>query len=129
MSKQVEPKKDNRYRVSRSVRCYVAELMCGIGFCTWYFQNSVERTVYVGKGGREYIVYKNRYYRLQTPVAMERIVKGHLADRGCVNIAGLAIYYDGPNNDFTPFHFIDITLKEERENYKRLRPIWIQSNQ
>jgi hypothetical protein len=127
--KQEPPKGDNRYRVHRSVKCYLAEMMCGSGFCTLYIRDSIERVVYKFPGGIEKIQYKNKFYVLQPAEKMTEIVKQHLADKGGVNLSGKSLYSFEKDQSFDPYPFIDITDKDDRERYPLLREKWLQSDE
>jgi len=124
--KQDPPKGDNRYRVHRSVKCYIASLECGLAFCTWNFSDSIERVVYLSSSDnkcREFVLYKNNYYELQTPERMKEIVRNHLLDGGGVNLPGKSIW--STNDEFESYPFIDVTSSDDRERYPRLRELWL----
>lgn len=125
---QIPPQGDSRYRVHRSVKCYVAQLICGTKWCTWDFTQSAQRVVYKDERGNESVVYRNRHYPLRTPEEMAELVHRHLSDKGAVNILGTYLNHAEKNKAFAPYHFIDITPKEERAIYQELRPIWLASD-
>ena len=127
--KQEAPKGDNRRRVHRSVKCYLAELGCGIAFCTWDFRESIERVVYLFPTGKEYkemVQHNNRFYALQTPERMLKIIHDHLADGGSVNLPGKSIR--SSKDDFDPYPFIDITSADDLSRYPKLRELWLNQN-
>lgn len=126
---QIPPQGDNRYRTHRSVKCYVAELVCGTKWCTWNFSDSIERVVYLFPGGIEKVVFKNRFYELKTPDEMEQIVINHLADKGAVNIVGNPLGHYEKDQSFKPYPFIDITDAETYKTYDSLGPEWLSSDE
>lgn len=120
MSQQQPPKADARYRVHRSERCYVAELMVGTGGASWYFDASVERVVYLGPGGQEMVVYKRRYYPLQPAERMIEIAEAHvLLESGVVSVGGKPLHWGG-DCEFTPHPFIDITPPKEHARFREI---------
>lgn len=127
--KQIPPRADARYRVHRSVKCYVAELQCGEKWCTWYFDDYIERVVYLFPGDVEKVVYKNKYYELKGPDEMRGIIDHHLADKGAVVLAGKTLDTYRDENSYEAFSFIDITTPETSESYQTLRPVWLNSDE
>ena len=91
--KQIPPQGDNRYRVHRSIKCYLAELQCGTKWCTWYFTESVERVVYLFPGDVEKVFYKNKYCEHKSPQEMSGLISRHLSDKGAVNLLGKSLSY------------------------------------
>lgn len=126
--KQLPPKGDNRYRVHRSVKCYLAEMMCGRSFCTLHITDSIERVVYNFPGGIEKVQYKNKFYALQPAEKMAEIVKQHLADKGGVILSGKTLYSFEKDQSFDPYPFIDVTDADDRERYPQLRAQWLKSD-
>ena len=126
---QIPPQGDRRYRTHRSVKCYVAELMCGTKWCTWYFTESIERVVYLFPGNIEKIVYKNRFYILRPPHEMESIIINHLNDKGTVNIGGIYLTSYEKDKSFEPYPFIDITDESTYLTYQKLRVSWLKSEE
>jgi hypothetical protein len=124
---QHPPKGDNRYRVHRSVKCHLLEMMCGTRFCTLYISDSIERVVYRFPNGLEKVRYKNNYYDLQPAEKMSELVKQHLADRGGVNLSGKSLHTYKKDNSFTSYPFIDVTDADDRERYPKLRERWLKS--
>lgn len=125
---QQPPKGDNRYRVHRSVKCYLAEMMCGSRFCTLYITDSIERVVYKFPGGVEKVRYKNKFYNLQSAEKMAEIVVQHLTDKGAVNLSGKSLYSYQKDKSFDPYPFIDVTDANDRERYPQLREQWLKSD-
>jgi hypothetical protein len=117
---QQSPKGDARYRVHRSARCYVAELMVGTGGASWYFDDSVERKVYLDLVGREFVVYKTRYYPLQPAERMIEIVKMHSRLKGGVVSIGMKPFYWDEDSEFTAHPFIDLTSQAEHARFRAL---------
>ena len=122
--KQIPPAGDLRYRVHRSVKCYLAKMECGTEFCTWNFDDSIERIVYVFPDKSKKVVYNNSFYKLESPERMAEVIGLHLADKGAVNLLGKSLYYGG-DRSYTPYHFIDITSEEDKERYLSLREAWL----
>lgn len=118
-NQQTPPQPDNRYRVHRSVKCYVASLSCGSAGCTWYFTDSIERVVYVFPGGVEKVQYKTNFYVLQSPERMKELVAEQLRRGGAVHISGR---YVAPHEShvFDAYSFIDASSNDEREAFARL---------
>lgn len=118
-TQQTPPQPDNRYRVHRSVKCYVASLACGSGGCTWYFTDSIERVVYLFPGRVEKVQYKTNFYVLQSPERMKELVTEQLRRGGAVHIAGR---YVAPHESqvFDAYPFIDASSNEEKETFARL---------
>lgn len=118
---QQPPKGDARYRVHRSVKCYVAELRIGTVGASWAFDESAERVVYLDPAGREVVVYKTRYYPLQPAERMVEIAKTHSQLKaGVVTVGNKPIYWDGDDRAFTPYEFIDITPKRDHARYREM---------
>jgi len=124
---QIPPQGDARYRTHRSVKCYTAELLCGTKWCTWYFNNSIERVVYLFPGSIENVIYKNKFYALRTPNKMESIVVQHLSEGGTVCLAGATLYDLDDWKSCTPYHFIDVTTQDSYDEYNTLRDEWLKS--
>lgn len=127
--KQIPPQGDERYRVHRSVKCYLAELQCGTKWCTWYFTDSIERVVYRFPGDVEKVIYKNKYYELRSPLEMKAIISKHLSEKGGVNLLGKSLSYDQKDKSFEPHPFIDITEPETYDEYEKLRSRWLSSKE
>lgn len=125
---QIPPKGDNRYRIHRSVKCYLLEMMCGSVFCTLYISSSIERVVYISRNGTEKVQYKNRFYELQNAERMTELVAKHLLDKGGVSLSGKSLYSQNEDNSFIAYPFIDITDNDERDRYQRLRVQWLKSD-
>src|SRR5262245_50596224 len=119
MTVQKQPQSDNRYRVHRSVKCYLAELICGSAGCTWYFRDSIERVVYLFPGGTEKVRYKTHYYCLNSSERMNEIVAEQLRLGWPVDIGGKHTLR--AINEFTPYPFIDVSSSDDQESYERLR--------
>lgn len=119
-SRQHPPRADNRYRVHRSVKCYLAELACGTLGCTWYFSGSVERVVYLFPEGVEKIRYKNHFYTLHPEEQLRDIVAEHLRLGSAVSLAGKYIAPHETDNAFEAYPFIDLSSHEDKEFYKYL---------
>jgi hypothetical protein len=118
---QQPPQGDARYRVHRSVRCYIAELRFGTVGASWSFDESAERKVYLDPAGREFVVYKTRYYPLQPAARMIEIVKTHSRlQGGVVTVGNKAIYWDGEDREFAPYPFIDLTSQAEHARFRQL---------
>lgn len=118
---QRPPQPDNRYRVHRSVKCYLAELACGISSCTWYFSDSIQRVVYIFPGRVEKVQYKNSFYALQSPDRMKELVAKQLADGGSVHIGGKAVSSFEHDQSFVAYPFIDVSSGEDSEKYQRFQ--------
>jgi hypothetical protein len=116
---QRPPQPDRRYRVHRSVKCYIADIACGSEGCTWYFERSIERVVYLFPGRVEKVQYKNDYYTLQSPERMKEIVAEQLRRSGAVHIGGKHIA--SIDDSFAPFPFIDVSSAEDKESYERFQ--------
>lgn len=121
MNTQRPPKSDLRYRVHRSVKCYVADLACGTGGCTWYFSDSIERVVYLTPERIEKVQYQNHLYALQPPERMNEIVQEQLRLGGAVHIGGKAVAGFQADQSFTPYPFIEVVSPEDRAFYERLK--------
>lgn len=116
---QEPPKGDARYRVHRSVKCYVAELMVGTAGATWYFDDSAERVVHRFPDGSLRVQYRTRFHRLQSAERMAELVSEQLARDGALRIGGKHISL-GEDCSFEPYEFIDITAPEEHERAKAI---------
>lgn len=127
-NEQIPPQPDARYRVHKSEKCYVASIQCGTGWCTLYLEDSIERVVHKFSDGTFRVIYKDQFYLLREPSELESLVREHLALKGGVNLAGGAISYTDRNQDFKPFHFINVTSKQDFDCYKLLKPKWISSD-
>jgi hypothetical protein len=119
---QQPPKGDARYRVHRSVRCYIAEVRFGTEGVSWAFDESAERVVHLDLWDRETVVYKTRHYPLQPAKRMIEIVETHsrLKGGGVVTVGNKAIYWDGEDREFTPHPFIDLTSLKEHARFREL---------
>ncbi|MFC3866221.1 hypothetical protein [Alcaligenes aquatilis] len=124
MREQRVPKGDFRYRVHKSKKVYVGELRCGSLWCTWYFDDSIERVVHVDSKNEEFVVYKWGYYKIRSKEDMLKIIKEHIKTGGGVNVGGVSVL--SSRNKFEAFEFIDITEKSEYERMEVLRPIWME---
>lgn len=120
MSDQDPPKGDRRYRVHRSVKCYVAELHVGTGGATWFFNDSIERVVYRSPNGGETVVYRDHDYPLQSADRMIEIAREQFARDGAFIVGGRAIYPDDADTSFRPYEFIDITPADEHERARKI---------
>ncbi len=120
MTPQRAPKPDNRYRVHRSVKCYLAELACGTHSCTWYLHDSIERVVHLFPGGIEKIQYKRKFHTLQSPVRLKELVAEQLLLGGAVHLGGQYITGHEADRAFEPYPFIDVSSCEDRERYEQL---------
>ena len=115
---QTPPKGDRRYRVHRSAKFYVGELLVGTGGGTWYFTESAQRVVFMFPGSVEKVVYRTRYYPLRPAAEMKEIVRAHLALGSGVAISGRdGLPDDGP---FEPYEFIDITPPTEHARFAEM---------
>jgi len=101
--------------------------MCGSSWCTWDFTESIERVVYVFPNGVEKITYKNKLYILKKPEHMTALVDQHISDKGNVHILGKSVFHEDEKISFKSYYFIDITDKETKETYLKLRPGWKKS--
>lgn len=120
MTHQRPPQADNRYRVHRSVKCYVAELACGTKGCTWYFDKSVERVVYLSSEGVEKIQYMNNFYPLKSSDQLRETIENHLRVGGALHLAGKYIAPHERENSFDLYPFIDVTSPEDKSFYAHL---------
>ena len=119
---QKPPQGDQRYRVHRSAKFYIADLAVGSSGGTWSFQESAERVVYLVHGRGEMVTYKNRYHPLRKPKEMERLIRDHLALGGYVTISGLQISL-GPDDEkptFEPYDWIDLSSIAARDRLKQV---------
>lgn len=69
------------------------------------------------------VQYNNRFYALQTPERMLKIIQAHLADGGSVNLPGKSIR--SSEDDFEAYPFIDITSADNLARYPKLRELWL----
>lgn len=116
--KQKPPQGDNRYRTHKSVKCYVAEVYMGTVSGTWYLNDSAERVIYRFPDGSERVVYKNRFYRLQSAERLTEIAKRQFRNDGTFVIGGKHITCIDKDKSFEPHSFIDITSEEDRRRYQ-----------
>ncbi|MCO5111899.1 MAG: hypothetical protein M9929_13830 [Burkholderiaceae bacterium] len=126
--KQHPPKSDNRYRVHRSVKCYLLEMLCGTSFCTLHITDSIERVIYRLPNETEKVQYKNKFYDLEPAENMKELVEKHLRDKGAINLSGKSLYSSQEDKSFDPYPFIDITNADDRERYPKLREQWLNSD-
>lgn len=126
-NEQEPPKGDARYRVHRSVKCYVAEMECGARWCTLYFSSSIERVVYLSPAGIEKVIYNNTYYDLRAPEEMTEMVRRHLSDKGAVHVSGKSLLHNQKEQAFDAYPFIDVTESTMYDQYRHLRERWLQS--
>lgn len=127
-NKQIAPQGDARYRIHKSVKCYVVSMQCGTGWCTLYLNESIERVLHRFPDGSLRVLYKTDFYLLHSPEELEREVRIHLAMKGGVNLLGGSISYHDRIQEFEPFHFINVTSNTDAENYERLKPQWLRSS-
>ncbi|GLS97885.1 hypothetical protein [Piscinibacter gummiphilus] len=120
MAIQRPPQPDNRYRVHRSVKCYVAELACGTKGCTWYLHDSIQRVVYRFPGGVEKVQFKKNFYALQSSEQMKRLISDQLRIGGAIHLSGKYLAPHEVDQGFEPHPFIDVSSVEEKERYERL---------
>jgi hypothetical protein len=116
---QRPPRGDNRYRVHRSVKCYLARLTCGSVSCTWSFSSSIERVVYLLPGSGEHVQFRNSLIRLQSADRMSELVQDHLVAGGSVEVGGVLLV-PGNLTKFSPYPYVDVSSREERDAYSRL---------
>jgi hypothetical protein len=117
--KQKPPKGDNRYRVHRSARLYVAKLECGTVSCTWYINESVERVVYLGLNGTEKVLYKTDFYELQSPERLKSLVKSQLKSGGGLHIGGKSVSAIDGEITYQAHPFIDISSQADRKQHEK----------
>ena len=115
---QRPPQPDNRYRVHRSVKCYLADLECGSKSCTWYFFDSVERVVYRSADGSEVVQYDNAFLPLRSARDMETMVQRLLGEGASIHIGGRSISALAPTQEFRPFPFIEIYSRSDVQKYR-----------
>lgn len=122
-SEQRAPQGDERYRTNRSVRFYVGEVVCGSGECTWYFNESAERVIYLFPDKVEKVVYKGRYYELLTPKSLKSIIRSQIKSGGYVHIGGKSISQSDADISYRAHPFINISsdadMKFHRSNLAR----------
>ena len=122
--KQFHPEGDARYRVHKSVKCYVASMRCGREVCTLFLDNWIERVIRLFPDGSRRVLYEGGFYLLQTPDELEKKFREHLALKWSV------VFVNGhyePNQRFEPYHFIDITSRVDVEKYQPTRQLWMKS--
>lgn len=119
MTAQRPPKSDNRYRVHRSVRCYLAELACGTKGCTWYFHGSIQRIVYLFPGGIEKIQYRTNFYALQPAERLKSLIANQLRLGGAVHLSGKYLAPHEADQEFEPYPFIDVSSSEDKQRYEK----------
>lgn len=119
MESQRPPQPDNRYRVHRSVKCYLAELACGTSGCTWYLQDSIERVVYLFPGKVEKVQYKRNFYVLQPSERLKELVAEQLRIGGAIHLGGKYLSTQ-EDKTFEPYPFIDVSSYEDRKRYEFL---------
>lgn len=116
---QQPPHGDNRYRVHRSARFYVAEVMVSSTSAAWHFSESTERIVYGWFDGGNRVSYRGRFLPIHRASEMEKLVKDHLARGLPAFIGGKAIHpAESDDLSFDPYPFIDITKPEEHARYR-----------
>ena len=120
-SAQRPPQPDKRYRVHRSVKCYLADLECGSKSCTWNFLDSVERVVYRSADGAEVVQYSNAFLPLRSAREMEPMVQRLLGEGASIHIGGRSISAHAPNQEFEPFPFIEIYSRSDAQKYGDFR--------
>lgn len=120
MPTQRPPQPDNRYRVHRSVKCYLAELTCGTQECTWYLHDSIQRVVYLFPGGVEKVQYKRRFYELQSPERLKELVSDQLRRGGAIHLGGKCLAPNEADQGFQSFPYIDVSSMADKERYERL---------
>lgn len=125
---QKPPSGDARYRIHKSVKCYVASMQCGTKWCTLTLDEGIQRVVYQFLGDSLKVLYKGNFHALRTPEQLERKVREHLALRGGVKFLGGILYHFDRSQKFIPFHFIDLTPQVDAEKYINLKPIWLRSD-
>lgn len=120
-NQQQPPRSDNRYRTHRSVKCYVAKIFCGSASCTWYFQESIERVIYLFPRKIEKILYLNSFFPLRSAASMERKVRRLIGEGATVCIGGKTLYRGDAGGDFEPFPYIEAYTAVDVDTYERLR--------
>lgn len=120
MTVQLPPQSDNRYRVYRSERCYLAELACGTKGCTWYLPGSIERVVYLFPGRVEKVQYKTNFYTLQSSERLKELVTAQLRLGGAVHLGGKYLSPHEKDQGFVPYPFIDVSSYDDRKRYGQL---------
>lgn len=125
----MESRPDNRgvsFKRTNSLRCYVGELLCGTGFCTWTFNKLTARDVYIINGILK-VSYEEKYYPLCAPEKMRETIRRHIEDDGIVVIDG-NYFRTLENIDEVKMHyFVDITEEETYSLYEKLRPVWLEN--
>lgn len=117
MSVQRPPKSDNRYRVHRSVRCYLAELACGTHSCTWYLHDSIQRVVHLFPGNIEKVQYKTNFYVLQSAEQLKDLVAKQFRLGGGVHLGGKYLSPNEAELAFEPYPFIDVSTCIDKQRY------------
>jgi hypothetical protein len=120
MQEQIPPRGDRRYRVHRSVKCYLAELTVGTLGGTWSIGSSIQRVVYRLRDGSEGVMYQDRMYPLQAPEKLIALIDEHHSYGGAVYVGGVTTVPNLPDRGIKPFPFIDITPAEERQRFKQI---------
>lgn len=117
---QHPPEGDRRYRVHRSEKFYVGELVVGTAGATWYFQESAERVVYASHLGRLRVTYRSKTYPLRPASELRSLVLAHLALDGAVVLANRYLNQADEKADpsFDAYPFIDITSAGEHARFK-----------
>ena len=110
------PQGDQRYRVHKSIKCYVGELD---GF-TWYFHDSIERVIRVFPDGSRRVLYKNAFYEILPARRMRKLINTHTKFGGGVNVGGVHISSSDVVHRYDSFPFIDTRTEEEAKAYLRL---------
>ncbi len=122
-SLQSPPQSDSRYRVHRSVKCYLADIACGTAGCTLYFSESIERVVYLFPGKIEKVQYRNKFYALQSPEKMNALVASQLRTGGAVHVGGKYVERHEVDQDFVAYPFIEISSPKDGASYERLSKV------
>lgn len=120
MSIQRPPKSDNRYRVHRSVRCYLAELACGTHSCTWYLHGSIQRVVHLFPDAIEKVQNKTNFYILQSSDRLKDLVAKQLRLGGGVHLGGKYLSPFQAEQAFDSYSFIDLSTYVDKQRYEQL---------
>jgi hypothetical protein len=118
---QRPPQPDNRYRVHRSVKCYLADLACGSKSCTWFFSDSIERVVYIFDGRMEKVQYRNSYYPLHPAERMNDLVQTLIGEGASIYIGGKSVSAQAPDNSFDAYPFIAVYSKHDMATYESFK--------
>jgi hypothetical protein len=94
---------------------------CGTSGCTWYFEGSIERVVYLFPGGKEMVQYKTNYYLLKPAERMANLVAEQLSLGNAVHVGGKHVSVHEADQQFHAYPFIDISTTEDREAYELSR--------